>query len=67
MNESMLSNMKSRLAARKGRWPEIAMAAGLEYQWLTKVMQGRIVDPGVTKVERVLATLDRIDAQDRAA
>lgn len=59
--------MKRRVSAARGRWPAIAAEAGLEYQWLSKVMQGRIADPGVIKVERVIAALDRIEAQDRAA
>jgi len=59
--------MKRRVAAARGRWPLIAAESGLDYQWLNKVMQGRIADPGVTKVERVLAAIDRIEAQDRAA
>ena len=66
-NESMLTVMKRRVSVARGRWPVIAAEAGLEYQWLSKVMQGRIADPGVLKVERILAAIDRIEAKDRAA
>lgn len=51
--------MKSRLEAAKGRWPAIADSAEVEYEWLSKVMQGRIKDPGVRRVERVIAALNR--------
>lgn len=58
MKESLLIQMKGRLRAVKGQWPSIADQAGVDYVWLTKVMQGAIKDPGVTRVERVIAALD---------
>ena len=30
---------------------EIALAAGVDYEWLAKFSQGRIFDPGVRKVQ----------------
>ena len=64
-NESMLTVMKRRVSAARGRWPAIAAEADLEYQWLSKVMQGRITDPGVIKVERILAAIDRLEGPRR--
>lgn len=61
---SLLHKMKTRLSAAKGRWPSIAATAGVDYVWLFKVMQGRIKDPGVTRVERVINALDLLDSAD---
>jgi len=59
MNTPLLDQMKTRMNAVKGQWPAICAQAGVEYVWLFKVMQGRIKDPGVARVERVMAALDR--------
>lgn len=61
MNTPLLEQMKSRLTIAKGQWPSICAQADVGYVWLYKVMQGRIKDPGVTRVERVIAALDRMD------
>lgn len=61
-NPSLLHQMKTRLSAAKGRWPLIAKTAGVDYVWLFKVAQGRIKDPGVSKVERVISALDSLDS-----
>jgi hypothetical protein len=63
----LLGQMKSRLALAKGRWPLICATAGVDYVWLTKVMQGRIKDPGVFRVERVIDALNRLDQERNAA
>lgn len=67
MNTPLLEQMKTGLAAHKGRWPEIAEQAEVGYVWLFKVMQGRIRDPGVARVERVIRVLSRIHRKDNAA
>lgn len=59
---SLLHQMKTRLIAAKGRWPAIAAEADVDYVWLFKVMQGRIKDPGITRVERVIGALNRMDS-----
>lgn len=63
----LLDQMKSRLAAVKGQWPAVCAQADVDYVWLFKVMQGRIKDPGVTRVERVIAALDRMADSKQAA
>lgn len=63
----LLDQMKSRLAAAKGSWPLVCETAGVDYVWLTKVMQGRIKDPGVFRVERVIEALNQLDKRKRAA
>lgn len=67
MNTPLLDQMKSRLTAVKGQWPAVCVQAGVDYVWLFKVMQGRIKDPGVTRVERVINALDRMDNHQQAA
>lgn len=36
-----------------GRYREVAEATGLGYEWLAKLSQGAIQDPGVNKIERL--------------
>jgi hypothetical protein len=67
MNTPLLEQMKSRLLAAKGQWPVVCINAGVDYVWLTKVMQGHIKDPGVNRVERVLTALDRMNSTKQAA
>lgn len=64
MNTPLLDQMKTRLNAVKGQWPAVCAQAGVDYVWLFKVMQGRIKDPGVARVERVLAALDQRHQSD---
>lgn len=61
---SLLHQMKTRLNAAKGRWPTIVAEADVDYVWLAKVMQGRIKDPGITRVERVINALNSLDSAD---
>jgi hypothetical protein len=39
------------LLRERGRYREVADATGLGYEWLAKLVQGRIHDPGVNKIE----------------
>lgn len=52
---STVTAIRSDLAARKGEWPAICRETGLSYWWLTKFAQGRIKEPGLTKIERLQA------------
>lgn len=61
MNTPLLEQMKAGLTAHKGRWPVIAQQADVGYVWMFKVMQGRIRDPGASRVERVLKVLQKIN------
>lgn len=51
MTSDILTPTLAELQARKGRWPDICAATGLDYDWLTKLAQGRIADPGVRKIQ----------------
>ncbi len=49
--KSLLPITLELLRARSGQYRSIAEATGLDYQWLCKMSQGKIADPGVLKVE----------------
>ena len=53
MNTNLLTQTLALLAERKGQWPAVCRATGLDYDWLTKLAQGRIADPGVRKIQRL--------------
>jgi hypothetical protein len=53
MSSDLLSKTLQALSDRKGQWPAICRATGLDYDWLTKLAQGRITDPGVRKIQRL--------------
>lgn len=53
MNQNLLEITLKALAERRGKWPQICRDTGLDYDWLTKLAQGRIQDPGVKKIQRL--------------
>lgn len=53
MTTDILTPTLAELAARRGQWAAICRTTGLDYDWLTKLAQGRIADPGVRKIERL--------------
>ena len=48
-----ITEIRAQLDARRGEWPAICRATGLNYHWLTKFAQGRIADPSSTKITRL--------------
>lgn len=50
---STITQVRASLQSRKGDWPAICAATGLSYWWLTKFAQGRIREPGLSKIERL--------------
>ncbi len=50
---STVTQIRASLQSRKGDWPAICTATGLSYWWLTKFAQGRIREPGLSKIERL--------------
>lgn len=48
-----LTQIRNELQPRRGDWPAICTATGLSYWWLTKLAQGRIREPGLSKIERL--------------
>lgn len=53
MSTDLLTSTLTELSLRRGRWPSICRDTGLDYDWLTKLAQGRIADPGVRKIQRL--------------
>ena len=51
--EPILDTTRRLLAARKQSLPKIAASTGLDFEWLSKMSQGRINDPGVQKVQKL--------------
>lgn len=41
------------LEKRRGKWPEICAATGVNYSTLQKIVQGQVTNPGVNTVERL--------------
>ena len=54
MISNTIQSARIELTARKGEWPTICRATGLTYWWVTKFAQGKIVEPGVTRIEKLL-------------
>lgn len=47
----MLEEVIAYLETMRGHWPRISRETGLTYDWLARVAQGRIPDPGVRKIQ----------------
>ena len=69
MTDSMLEQTMNKLAAVKGIRSRrvIADEAGIEYEWLQKLAQGHIADPGVKKIERLHNYLSENELPDDCA
>lgn len=57
-----LTSIRARLHGYRGAWPSICEATGLSYDWMCKFAQKRIADPGLSKIEKLQAHLDELDA-----
>lgn len=52
MAKPILETVLQELNHRRGDWPDIcSRVPGITYWWLTKVVQRKIADPGVTKIQ----------------
>jgi hypothetical protein len=49
------SQVRTALQSRRGDWPALCEATGLSYWWVTKFAQGRIREPGLSKIEKLQA------------
>lgn len=52
------SRIRAELQSRRGDWPTMCAALDLSYWWLTKFAQGRIREPGLSKIERLQKYFD---------
>jgi hypothetical protein len=50
----------------RGNWPITAKETGLGREWLSKLAQGKIPDPGVQKIERLHTYLSQKYADEAA-
>jgi len=53
MEQTLLDFVLESLEASRGRWPEIAKAAGVPYHTLTKIAQRQIGNPGVRHIQQL--------------
>ena len=58
MNQT-LDQIIAYLDAQKGRLPTVAKETGLGLEWLRKLVAGHIQDPGVSKIEKLRAYMNR--------
>lgn len=63
MSEPILETIKARLQGARGRWPEISKSAAVPYFTITNIAQGRVANPGVQTVQKLL---DYFAEEDRA-
>lgn len=53
MKKTLLDETVELLRADRGDWKTTADKTGLGYDWLSKLSQGCIEDPGVKKIEKL--------------
>ena len=51
--EPMFTYVKRCLEETKGRWPDVATGADVSISTLRKIAQGQILDPSVSKVQKL--------------
>ena len=60
---SLTSQALRRLQAAKGSWRSIASATNVSYSWLCKFAEGRILNPSVQRIERILWYFEQMDTR----
>lgn len=53
-DEPLLVELRRRLAASKGRWPEVSRGSRVPYSTITKIHQKVIVDPRTRTTQSLL-------------
>lgn len=61
MDQSTLDTLKVRLAAKKGRWPDVARLSGVPISTVRKIAQGHTPNPRIDTVDRLIHALDAAD------
>lgn len=61
MYQSTHERVVARLQSLKGRWPEIARAAGMPYGTVRKIAEGTVKHPWATTVEKLDRFLETHD------
>jgi len=67
MTSPLINEARAALDARRGEWPAMCAETGLSYWWVTKFAQGRIAEPGVSKIERLQAYFEKHPLPDASS
>ena len=62
MQPDLLDYVRQNLEKCKGTWPAISRKTGVPYDTITKIVQGQIKDPKVSKVQRLANHFREIEA-----
>lgn len=62
MISSLLPLTRQRLKARLGQYPVIVRETGLTYSWLQKFANGRINNPTINSLDRLIQYLDETES-----
>jgi predicted transcriptional regulator len=54
---NLLEKTINQLQSHKGDWVELARQADVSYSWITKLANGKIPNPSVITIERLLAIM----------
>lgn len=54
MDTPMLDYVKEHLEAARGEWPRISEETGVPYFTITNIVQGKVEDPRVSTVQKLL-------------
>jgi predicted transcriptional regulator len=61
-----INTLRERLIAQRGRFPEIAKNAQVSHSWLSKFAAGKMRDPRIGSIERLVRALNAIDESNAA-
>lgn len=53
MEKPLLEFVKESLEASRGDWPQISDKTGVPYPTITNLVQGKVIDPRVSTVQRL--------------
>lgn len=67
MDESLLQELTRRLGGAKGNWPQISRETGVPYFTIANIVQGKVADPRVGTVQRLLDWFHARDADPEQA
>lgn len=59
MTNSLYSKAITILQCQRGSWAAIARESGISYSWIAKFANGKITNPGIKRIEDLMAHLTR--------
>lgn len=51
--ESLLEYVIGEIEKRKGQWPAVAEASGVDYKTMVKIVRREVANPGVLHIEKL--------------